>query len=52
MTEQTINIRRAAAQDANVLSVLAATTNYETYFETDEPEDLANYTNSDLSVRV
>ncbi|MGC2236013.1 MAG: GNAT family N-acetyltransferase [Pyrinomonadaceae bacterium] len=36
-------IRRAAAADANVIAALAATTAYETYFETDEPEDLAKY---------
>lgn len=41
--EQTVKIRLAAAEDANLLAALAATTNYETYFETDEPEDLAKY---------
>jgi diamine N-acetyltransferase len=39
-----IKIRRALhAKDANLLAALGATTNYETYFETDEPEDLAKY---------
>ena len=41
--EQAVKIRRADAKDANLLAALAATTNYETYFETDEPEDLAKY---------
>lgn len=36
-------IRLATADDANVIAALAATTAYETYFETDDPEDLAKY---------
>ena len=38
-----VKIRRANVQDANLLAALGGTTNYETYFETDEPEDLADY---------
>lgn len=38
-----MKIRRAAVKDAFILSALAGATNYETYFETDEPEDLARY---------
>jgi len=41
--EQAVKIRRATVRDANLLAALAAATNYETYFETDEPEDLAKY---------
>jgi len=41
--EQTVKIRRADAKDANLLAALGGATNYETYFETDEPEDLAKY---------
>jgi len=41
--EKPVKIRRAQLEDANLLAALAATTNYETYFETDEPEDLAKY---------
>jgi ribosomal protein S18 acetylase RimI-like enzyme len=41
--EQEIKIRRADVKDANLLAALGGTTNYETYFETDEPEDLAKY---------
>ena len=38
-----VKIRRAQVKDALILSALAGATNYETYFETDEPEDLAKY---------
>ncbi|HLM00656.1 MAG TPA: GNAT family N-acetyltransferase [Pyrinomonadaceae bacterium] len=38
-----VKIRRADALDANLLAALGGTTNYETYFETDEPADLARY---------
>ena len=38
-----VKIRRAAVKDANLLAALGGATNYETYFETDEPEDLAKY---------
>jgi hypothetical protein len=41
--KQDVEIRRAAVKDANLLAALSGTTNYETYFETDEPEDLAKY---------
>ena len=41
--EQTVKIRRADSTDANLLAALGGTTNYETYFETDDPEDLAKY---------
>ncbi|MDQ3799535.1 MAG: GNAT family N-acetyltransferase [Acidobacteriota bacterium] len=41
--ETEVEIRRAETKDAVLLAALGATTNYETYFETDEPEDLANY---------
>lgn len=42
MTEDA-KIRFADAADANIIAALAGTTAYETYFETDEPEDLAKY---------
>jgi hypothetical protein len=38
-----VKIRSAAVRDACLLAALGGTTNYETYFETDEPEDLAKY---------
>lgn len=38
-----VKIRRAEFKDAALLAALGGATNYETYFETDEPEDLANY---------
>jgi ribosomal protein S18 acetylase RimI-like enzyme len=38
-----VKIRRANVKDANLLAALGGTTNYETYFETDETEDLAKY---------
>jgi diamine N-acetyltransferase len=38
-----LEIRKAAASDAKLLSVLAATTFYEAYFEQDEPANLADY---------
>jgi diamine N-acetyltransferase len=41
--KQEVKIRRARLEDANLLAALGGTTNYETYFETDEPEDLAKY---------
>jgi ribosomal protein S18 acetylase RimI-like enzyme len=41
--EQTVKIRRADVKDATLLAALGGATNYETYFETDEPEDLAKY---------
>lgn len=41
--KQTVEIRTAAPKDFNLLSALSATINYEPYFETGEPEDLALY---------
>lgn len=41
--EETVKIRNAGVKDAVLLAALAATTAYETYFATDEPEDLAAY---------
>jgi ribosomal protein S18 acetylase RimI-like enzyme len=38
-----IEIRRAAATDAKLVSLLGAVTFYEAYFEQDDPRDLANY---------
>jgi ribosomal protein S18 acetylase RimI-like enzyme len=38
-----IVIRRAGAEDVNLISVLGAVTFYEAYFEQDDPPDLANY---------
>jgi diamine N-acetyltransferase len=38
-----IEIRRADAADAELVSVLGAVTFYEAYFEQDDPPDLANY---------
>src|SRR4051812_45220338 len=43
MNDVTPKIRLAAAADANLLSVLAATTFYEAYFEQDNSENLAGY---------
>lgn len=40
---ENVKIRLATVTDAVVLAALAGTTAYETYFETDEPEDLAKY---------
>ena len=41
--EQEVKIRVAEPKDCVLLAALGAATNYETYFETDEPEDLARY---------
>lgn len=38
-----VKIRRAEAKDANLLAALGGTTIYETYFETDDPEDMVKY---------
>ncbi len=38
-----LQIRKAAAGDARLLSVLASATFYEAYFEQDDPHDLADY---------
>ena len=38
-----IEIRRARAEDAKLISVLGSVTFYEAYFEQDDPPDLANY---------
>ncbi len=38
-----IEIKVAGTDDAAVVSALAAATFYETYFDTDDPQDLANY---------
>ena len=38
-----IEIRRAVAEDAKLISVLGAVTFYEAYFEQDAPADLADY---------
>jgi ribosomal protein S18 acetylase RimI-like enzyme len=43
MNDVTPKIRLAAAADANLLSVLAAATFYEAYFEQDNSENLAGY---------
>jgi ribosomal protein S18 acetylase RimI-like enzyme len=45
MNESTDNLEicRAAAADAKLISVLGAVTFYEAYFEQDAPADLANY---------
>lgn len=43
MNETEIKIRIAGAADAELLSALAVTTFYETYFELDEPRDLGAY---------
>ncbi len=40
---KTFEIRKAGPQDAGLLSVLAAATFYEAYFEQDDPHDLAEY---------
>ena len=40
---ENIEIRRAVAADARLLSVLAAATFYEAYFEQDAPHNLADY---------
>lgn len=41
--EKEVKIRRADVKDAVVLAALGGTTSYETYFETDDPEDLSKY---------
>lgn len=38
-----VKIRRAEVKDARLLAALGGATNYETYFETDDPQDLAKY---------
>jgi diamine N-acetyltransferase len=38
-----IEIRRAGAEDAGLVSVLGTVTFYEAYFEQDDPRDMANY---------
>ena len=38
-----INVRRATAEDANLLASLATVSFYEAYFEQDDSHDLANY---------
>jgi diamine N-acetyltransferase len=43
MRSNETTIRRATFKDAVLVAVLGAATNYETYFETDESEDLAKY---------
>lgn len=47
-----IEIRRARATDANLLSVLGAVTFYEAYFEQDDPPDLADYILEAFSLEV
>jgi len=42
-TAANLEIRRAADDDAKLVSVLGAVTFYEAYFEQDTPPDLANY---------
>src|ERR1044072_6435632 len=41
--KQEVKLRRDDSRDANLLAALGGTTNYETYFETDDPQDLAKY---------
>ncbi len=41
--DKPVTIRRAEVKDANLLAALGGTTIYETYFETDDPEDMAKY---------
>jgi len=41
--DQEVKIRRATASDANLLAALGAATMYETYFETDDPQDMSKY---------
>lgn len=41
--KEDVKIRRANAADTNLLAALGATTIYETYFETDDPKDMAKY---------
>jgi hypothetical protein len=41
--EKAVEIRLADIADAYLLAALGGTTIYEAYFETDEPEDLAEY---------
>lgn len=38
-----LTIRQATVADVNLISVLATTTNYETYFQLDPSHDLADY---------
>jgi diamine N-acetyltransferase len=45
-----MSIRPAVMDDAVLLSVLAATTFYEAYFEQDEPDNLARYVNESFAV--
>ena len=40
---QNIEIHRATVDDVGLLSVLAAATFYEAYFEQDDPHDLSRY---------
>jgi ribosomal protein S18 acetylase RimI-like enzyme len=41
--KEDVKIRRTTAADTNLVAALGATTIYETYFETDDPEDMAKY---------
>lgn len=41
--EEVVKIRLATAADANLLAALGAATMYETYFETDDPQDMSKY---------
>ena len=43
VTQEKVEIRQAGAEDVNLLSVLGAVTFYESYFEQDDPPDLADY---------
>lgn len=47
-----IRIREAVASDALILAALAGATFYETYVETDDPQDLAEYVTTKFSVEA
>jgi diamine N-acetyltransferase len=47
-----IEVRNASYPDARLLSVLAATTFYEAYFEQDAPHDLATYIGESFDLDV
>lgn len=40
---ETVKIRKTTATDANLVAALGAATMYETYFETDDPQDMSKY---------
>ncbi len=51
-TSVNIEIRKAGDSDARLISVLAATTFYEAYFEQDTPHDLAAYIGESFDLDV